>query len=182
MAAMPVIADWNPEDQGFWERFSAWLDRVTSGGVDEQPEAEGEPEQVEQTEPEQMTASPEVEKLAAIQAERDELAAKLAQVEAQQAQAARVAHYTAELSGLPVSGGGEMLATMTDEQAAWVVQQFAALGAQITANDALTRAIGSDKPAPQSPDEFIKAYAAERGISYVEAFEIVRRERPEIFK
>lgn len=163
--------------QGFWSRSSAWLARVTAGGEVE-PEPEEPPAQ-----PEAMASGGTTpEALTALQAERDELAARLAQVEAQQAQAERVAAYTAQIAGLPVQGGGEMLAGMSDEQAAWVVAQLRALGAQIVANDRLTATIGTDAPAPTTPHEAISAYAAENHVSYVQAFEAVRAARPEMFK
>ena len=77
-----------------------------------------------------------------------------------------------------------MLASMTDEQAAWVVQQLKAASAQISANDALTTTIGTsaEAPAPKSLDQRISEYAAANKISYARAVELLRAENPENLK
>lgn len=174
--------------QGVWQRFSAWLDKTFTGVEPEpepepeaEPEPQSEPEPEPQSVPEPMSADPQAEQYAALMAERDNLAAEVAEMKAQQAQAGRVAHYSAMLSGLPVNGGGEMLASMSDEQAAWVVEQFKALGAQIATNDKLTQVIGTEQQQPTDLHGVITAYQAAHKVSYLEAFEAVRAERPELF-
>jgi hypothetical protein len=73
---------------------------------------------------------------------------------------------------------------MTDEQAAWVVAQLRAAGAQIAANDKLTEIIGTQAPAPapKSLNERITEYAATNHLNYAQAVERLRIENPEAFK
>ena len=63
-------------------------------------------------------------------------------MEAHQAHQARVDHFAAQLRETKVAPDAEILASMSDEQAAWVVQQFKALSAQIN-ESALTGEVGS---------------------------------------
>ena len=156
--------------KSFWEKLTAWWDKSM----------------VTQAEPPAPPAPiVDVEALTAALAERDELAAKLAEIEAMKVQAERVEKYRAELVDTKAEPNAEMLASMTDEQAAWVVAQLKALSNQIATNDAITQELGSegtnDLSGAELLDATIKRVASERGLFYQDAMMAVRVEHPELF-
>lgn len=76
----------------------------------------------------------------------------------------------------------DMLASMTDEQQEWVHTQLRAFSAQIKEGE-LTDEKGSTREGKEGADEFellnskIEALAAEKSISYNDAYEIVKKEK-----
>lgn len=83
-----------------------------------------------------------------------------------------------------VEGSLDILASMSPEQRAWCVERFTALTAEVD----LTKVIdeegvdGEGETEPESVNAAITAYAAEHKLSYVEAFDKLRVEKPELFK
>lgn len=158
-----------------WAKVEAFFSRLLEGEVKQaEPEPEVEPAQ-------------EPDTFAVVQAERDEYKAKLEQYEADKARLARVDAFAAKLQGTKVAAGGaEMLASMTDEQAEWVMQQFAALSAQVD-ETAITGEIGSQgDPLPENPrlrlDALAKARASDKHISYEAAIRELAAEQPDLFQ
>jgi hypothetical protein len=153
-----------------WERFVSWLDRTMA-----EPEPASEPE------------TPQVpEDYSAALAERDQYKAELERIRLEAEHKARLDSFSAKIEGLAVEQNAEMLASMTDEQADWVIAQLAALSAQVKTNDVLTQEIGSSKEpeamGAEAVNKAIEAYAAEHKLTYPQAFDALRRERPELFK
>lgn len=150
------------------ERLTAWFERSN------QPAPEPEPEQ--------PAPVVDVERLTALEAERDEYKARLERLEVEAQHTARVEQFRAALVETKAETNAEMLAGMTDEQAAWVVQQFRALSAQIS-ESALTGEVGRDEPpAPNSVNDRVQAYAAQHGINYLEAVQKMAATEPQLLK
>ena len=148
-----------------WEKFLAVLH---IGGSDK-PEEPPAPEPVIPDE------------YAAAMQERDQLKAEIEHQKAEQAHRARVEQFAAQLKETKVEQGAEMLAGMTDDQAEWALQQFRALSAQVN-ESALFEEVGSDAPAEEQPlNDVINQYAADHKVGYVEAFNAVLAEHPELF-
>ena len=147
-----------------WEKFLAVLH---IGGA-EKPEPQPEPEPVIP------------EEYAAAMVERDALKAEIERKDAEAAHKARVDAFAAQLAEVKIDGA-EMLAGMTDDQAEWVMQQFKALSAQVK-ESALFEEVGSDQPGEElSANDVVLKYAADHGMSYVDAFNAVRAENPALF-
>lgn len=157
-----------------WARFTAWLDKVAPGEpVQPDPDAAAE----------QMSAEAQAltEQMSAIQAERDEMAAKVARMEAEQAHRERVERFAADLRATKAEQNAELLASLSDDTAAWVLQQFRALSAQIAANDKLTSEIGTPVERPTDANAVVQQYATEHKMSYADALSAVVRLQPELF-
>lgn len=174
--------------KGLWDRFNAWLDKLTT---------EPEPK----TEPPAPTQTPD--QLAAVITERDQIKAQLDQLNAekQQAEAARVlaetkAGIVTTLQNQEQYGASwielakaqeaaDILSSMGEEQRSWVMRQFGALAMQIK-ESALVGELGSNGQGVSDPrmalDTAIKAKAAEKNISYLEAQVLLAGEKPELFK
>ena len=119
----------------------------------------------------------------AVKAEKDELAAKIATMEAAQSRADRVAHFEAELGDGVTEEIPSLLAGLAPEVAEPLTIAIKALLAQ---RADLTADIGSQAPdATGDPklalDSAIKAKQA-GGLTYPQAFEVVQREQPEIVR
>ena len=151
-----------------WEKFVSWFDKRT----DETP-SPVEPEKPQ-----------EPDNFAAVIAERDEYKAKIEAMEAETAAKARLEKFQADLAGKPVDQNAEMLAGMTDEQAGWVLEQFTKLSVQVQTNDVLTQEIGTTKEAEALTLQtaITRKLEAVPSLSYVQAFEAVRLEHPDLFK
>lgn len=135
-------------------------------------------------EPPQEPEIPE-EMIAAV-AERDELKAKLEEIEKQGALRERVEKFEAELKEIKVpEGTAEKLAAMNDEHADWVVEQFKAFAEQIKTGK-LTGEIGSTGSGEENPkealDAAVKAVMSEKKVDYNAALEVVREEHPELIE
>jgi hypothetical protein len=141
----------------------------------------------EETDP-QPTPPPagvEADKYEALQQERDDMAAKLQQMEAQAAQDARIAHFAAELGDTTTPDVYEVLAGMDETEAGLLVEKFKALAAQVKASNLTTDIGHPGELEAQNPDEAlntaIMAKAAEAKVGYGEALALVRAETPDLF-
>lgn len=155
-----------------WNKVEAFFSRLLER---EEKLPEAEPEVEPATEPDQFEV---------VIAERDEYKSKLEALESERAKAARVEQFAAQLADVKIDGA-EMLASMTDEQADWVLQQFKALSAQVDETK-ITGEIGGDgDPLPEQPrlklDAMAKARAAEKQIDYVSAVRELALEQPDLF-
>lgn len=154
------------KELGLFERFVAWLEQ--------RPAAEpvAEPEE------------PQPDEYAAAVAERDQYKAQLEAIEAEKAHNERVSQFAAQLSETKITEGAEMLAGMTDEQSAWVVQQFKALSAQVDDTKLLGEIGDESEGAPANPiaefDATVKAYATEHDVTYSQAVAQVATRQPEL--
>lgn len=162
--------------KSMWEKFTAWVDRALATP---QPDPEPEPAPA-------APADPEPDKFAALAQERDDLAAKLAAIQAEAERKAKIDAFGAKLAETKAAqDGAELLAGMTAEQSEWVLTQFAALSAQIDAS--LTGEVGSGAQgdASDNPKETIHrrtlALMAEKQIDYNAALDVVRAEAPDLF-
>lgn len=156
--------------KGLWDRFELWFKRQTEP-VTEPP------------------APPEIpDEYKAALKERDVLAARVADIEKATALKARVENFGAQLKATKldgIAGAAEMLSSMSDEQAAWVVTQVKALSEQANLAN-LDKPQGSNQGGPDNPMEAlsaaIAAKQAELKIEYKPAYEIVKAEKPELFR
>lgn len=116
--------------------------------------------------------------------ERDEFKARLDAMEAEKVKAARVEHFGAQLKETKVSEGAEILAAMSDEQAAWVVTQFKALSAQVNESALFSEKGTSGGAAPttlEALDAAIKGKMADAKLDYNAALIALRQEKPDLF-
>lgn len=147
----------------WWEKFTAWFAKTVE-----------EPAQVETAIPEDYTVAV---------AERDDLRAKLAQIEADKARAAQVEHFQAALAEVEMEEGAEMLASMTDDQAAWVLANFKAIRAQAETSH-LFAEVGTTQPAPTDPQAALEAAIqaeVSSGKTYPQAVMTLAQKSPELF-
>lgn len=161
-----------------WDRFTAWLDRREA-----QPEPAPEP-----------TPKPEptkTDEFAAALKERDEFKAKFEALQAEHNRAATIDKFEGELANTKIAGAegaAEMLAGMTEEQAAWTLQQLRALSGQIEAGgDAITQDVGKTggdgaNDAVLQFDAAVKAAAEKDKLDYGDALQKVVAERPELYQ
>lgn len=134
-----------------------------------------------------LTAAVTVDQFAAVRAERDSLAARVAQMEADAARIQRVEHFAAELVGTSLAGDAELpalLAALPDEPAAELARRFRALAEQ-TRVAALTADVGHEgQPATGDPtaalDAAIRAEMATSKVDYNAALLRVRAEQPDL--
>ena len=162
----------------------SWLDRLLGRVTEAQPEPEpkGEPPTV-------LTATVDVDKFAAVQAERDDLAAKIEQMESARTLAARVEKFESELATTSLAGDEglpALLAGLTDEVAAEVLRRFKALAAQETVA-ALTADVGhAGNPATGDPvgdlDKVVRSVMTKDNLDYNRALGKLAAEQPELLK
>ena len=82
-------------------------------------------------------------------------------------------------------GAAEVLASMSDDQRAWVLTNFKAMSAQIKASGDITKEVGKVGDAKTGSDAahaIIEAHMAEHKVDYLTAFNAVRDAQPEIFE
>ena len=149
------------KELGIFERFVAYLDA-------RKPVETPEPEKAPEVDPEQF---------AAVQVERDNLKAEIDKIKAEREHAARVDEFAAKLKDTKVGDGAAMLASMTDQQATWVLEQFSALSAQVN-ESALTGELGSSGDGPDTNpvdalNAAIKSKMAEAKVDYAAAIKMV---------
>lgn len=159
-----------------WERFVATLGFRNN----DQPE----PEPVTETQP-----AVDVDAFAAIQAERDDLAARIERMAAEQAHAKRVQSFAAELRETPLADNAEIhgiLAGLADEHADAITQQFKALAAQAAAAGLSNPVGAADNPTANDPagafDAEVKRVMAESKINYTAAVQRVAASNPELLE
>lgn len=152
----------------FWDKFMAKL-------FPDKPEPEPKPPEPD-NKPDLMEA---------VVKERDELKAEVEKIKAEEGRKVRLDKFTAELKETKVAEGAEFLVAMTDEQSAWVIQQFKALSEQIKTGDLLGEQGSGGEGPSESPvnalDAAIKARQAEKKIDYMTALNELRDEKPELF-
>ena len=165
------------------------LDRLLSALLGRQPDpAAPEPKTpppAPAPEPVALSAAVTVERLTALQAERDDLAAQIATMEAAQAQAARVDHFATELAGTSLAGDAELpslLAALPDAPAAELTRRFKALAEQsrvaaLTANVGHEGQAATGDPTAQL-DAAIRAKMTAENVDYNAALVRVTAENP----
>ena len=183
--------------EGMIARFNAWLDGVLDSGNDPAPEPQEPPQQPQPGQGEEYAALKEkaerAEKLEAELSEREqaleEYRAKMEKLEAEEKRAARISHFAAELEETAVAEDEDLheaLAGLDDEIAEPLVRRFKALSAQI--DGSLEEDVGSsDDPKPDDENPAVQFNAAvakkmkeTEGLTYPQAFDMVRREQPDL--
>lgn len=152
----------------------SWLDRLF-GRVPEEPE------------PPAPAATVDADKLTAVESERDDLAAKIARMESDAAQAERVQRFAADLAETSLAdddGLPALLAGLTDETAGELLRRFKALAEQARVS-ALTANVGHEGQAPSGDpvmelDAAIKSVMTAEKIDYVQAMARVRATQPDL--
>ena len=153
-----------------YERFTAWIDQTLKRGEAPPPPAVPDDYAAVKAKAEQV----------------DTLSARIATMEAEAAKQAKLSHFAAEVGKTKAvkTGAAEMLAAMSDEQSEWVLQQFAALSAQIN-ESALLGEVGVPGNEPADPkaafNAAVLAKASEKGVDYNAAMDMVKAEKPELF-
>ena len=149
----------------------------------EQPQAPAEPQEPQT--PAESVESFEAEYQAA-KAERDDLAAKVAAMEAETARGERIAAYTVELGEKVTPDVYGILADLPEETADLLLKALKALGEQAEAAG-LTEDVGNAGATDTAGDPAEALHAAiqqvqtEKGVGYNEAFSIVQIEQPDLF-
>ena len=138
----------------------------------------------------------DADKFVAVSKERDDFAAKLAEIEAKGVKDALRAQVKAEFDtdkfgqayqGMVMSEEDiEMMASLDEEHRAWANGKMRALSAQIDESK-LTDEKGKGDEAPVEEgaagvDAKVKAYMAEKKIDYVKAVAALSKEQPDLFK
>lgn len=160
----------------------SWLDRLF-GRNQEDPTPPEPPQQ------HAANAGVDAERFAAVQAERDDLAARLERLEADRAHAARVERFEGELAETALADDADLpgiLAGLPDETAAELVRRFRALAEQARVA-ALTADVGHEgQPATGDPvaelDAAIRSTMTKDGVDYNRALNKVTAEQPELLK
>ena len=121
----------------------------------------------------------------ATKAERDQFAAKLAEIEKAEARKVKVEKFTADLKETKADTAlAELLADVPQDTAEAIMKQFRALSEQVKETE-LTGEAGSEGGAVEDPKAAFNAlvlkYSAEKGISYNRAFEVIKIEQPDLF-
>lgn len=159
-----------PVPTPLWEKFLGWFNRNA------EPPAAGDP------------PVPEAYQVAL--RERDQLKAQIKQMETQQAHAARVQKFEAEVAATKANREGlaELLAGMSDETAGRILQELKALSAQIVEStltgehgSAGTGLTGTATPT-EAFNALVLAKAAELKVPYPQAFEIVKAGNADLFE
>lgn len=165
------------------------LDRLLSALLGRQPDpAAPEPDTpppAPASEPVALSAVVAVDRFAALQAERDDLATQIAQMQAAAAAAARVDHFASELVGTSLAGDAELpalLAALPDAPATELTRRLKALAEQnrvaaLTANVGHEGAAVTGDPTAQL-DAAIRAKMTAEKVDYNTALVKVTAENP----
>lgn len=155
-----------------YERFMGWIDRNSATPAPTPPAV-----------PDEFAA-----KLQAAEQARQDLAAKVATLEAEQTQRARVEHFASELKATPLASAGDihaLLSGLSDENAAAIVQQFKALSAQIVESN-LTGKPGNSQARNDNPvqafNAAIEAKMQEAKVDYPTALQLVAAANPALYE
>jgi hypothetical protein len=124
-----------------------------------------------------------VEKLTALERERDEYRTKLEMLEAEAAKRERLQTLTAELPEAVDKAGIEHLAGMEKDAAEWVISQFKALAEQIKESNLVGNPgnPGTDDNLTAKLDAEVQKLMTERKMAYHEAIGELARTKPELF-
>lgn len=163
---------------------ASWLERLFSR------QAEPEPTPPAKQEPDEFTA-----KIESMEADNAALQAQIDQFAAEKQKATRLADIAKDLGNVECYGAtfegktdeaATVLEGMTDEQRKWVLDQFAALSAQIDESN-VTKELGnsgagsSDDPV-MAFNSAVLAKQTEMKIEYAPALQAVIAEQPELYK
>ncbi len=159
----------------------SWLDRL----LGRNPESAPAPQQPQGQPP----AAADADRYAAMQIERDDLAAQIEQMRAERNRAARVERFETELAETPLAGDAELpalLADLTDETAAALLRRLRALAEQARVAE-LTANVGHEgQPTTGDPvmnlDAAIRSVMTKDGLDYNRALNRVSAEQPELLK
>ncbi len=152
----------------------SWLDRLFGRVPEETP-------------PPAPVATVDTDRLTAVERERDDLAATIARMESEAAQAERVQRFAAELAETSLAdddGLPGLLAGLSDEMAGELMRRFKALAEQARVS-ALTANVGHEGQAPSGDpvmelDAAIKSVMAAEKMDYVQAMARVRATQPDL--
>lgn len=188
-AAEPLVGETNMTTEtvsmpaSLLERLLALLGRTpTEPDAPDTPPTAPDPEPVAA-----LSATVTVEQFAAVQSERDDLAARVARMEADAARAQRVERFAAELAGTSLADDAELpalLAALPDEPATELTRRFRALAEQ-TRVAALSADVGHEGQAATGDptaalDAAIRAEMTKNKVDYNAALSRVRAEQPEL--
>lgn len=142
----------------------------------------------DEAEPEIVVQEPE--DYAAIKEENENLKAEAEKREADEKEAATREEIREKFKAEPLSflvkedGAMDVLASMTEEQREWVAERFSAIAEQVDLSKLLEESgiDGDGDTDPVDVNAAVDAYATEHKITYVEAFDKLRVEKPELFK
>jgi len=165
-----------------WDTFAGWVKKNVEQGT---------PEPIAPVTPE---PSPEPDAFAALQGERDDLAAKIASMEAVAERKVRLDKFAVELKttgladkeGVVAEGAPDMLATMTEDQSAWVMSQFKALSERIDKSALFKEAGKASSKQAGDPGSLFKAAIEDcmvdnRNMTYDEAMNDVAEKQPDLW-
>lgn len=152
----------------------SWLDRLF-GRVPAEP-----------TPPAPVTTV-DIDRLTAVESERDDLAAKIARMESDATQAERIQRFAADLAETSLAdddGLPALLAGLSDETASELMRRFKALAEQARVS-ALTANVGHEGQAPSGDpvmelDAAIKSVMTAEKMDYVQAMARVRATQPDL--
>ena len=166
-----------------WERM---VDRLL-GRVPGEPEPPAP--RAPEPQPVALSAGVDADQFAAVQAERDELAARVSAMETERQRAVRVERFSAELAETPLAEDAELpavLADLPEETALELLRKFKALAEQVRLS-ALTADVGAEGQAVTG-DPLTMLHAAiesemSKGkVDYNTALGKVRAEQPDLIK
>ena len=159
----------------------SWLDRLF--GRNQDAPTPPEPQQ------HAADAGVDADRFAVVQAERDDLAARLERLEAERTHAARVERFESELAETPLAEDAELpalLAGLPEETAADLLRRFRALAEQARVA-ALTADVGHEGQATTGDpvmelDAAIRSVMTKDGVDYNRALGKLTAEQPELLK
>lgn len=160
----------------------SWLDRLF-GRAQDAPTPPEPPQQ------HAADAGVDADRFAAVQAERDDLAARLERLEAESARAARIERFEGELAETPLAGDADLpgiLAGLPDETAAELLRRFKALAEQARVA-ALTADVGHEGQAATGDpvaelDAAIRSVMGADKLNYTQALSKLTAEQPDLVK
>lgn len=186
----PMLEDQSMADEtvnvpkSFWEKVEAFLftkqepPKITDAGV-VKPPVDDNPDEFAAAIKERDQYKAEIEQMKAAQVRAEKLDALVKELQSEKFGAAYVELKTAQEAA-------DILAGMTEDQRAWVMRNFSAYIAQIKESK-LTGEIGSTgEGAPEQPGEKFdakaKAYAAEKKVDLIAAYQAVAASDPELYQ
>lgn len=160
-----------------------WLDRLFGRASEQEPPTpQAQP-------PAPATPSATADQFAAIQSERDDLAARLERLETERTTAARVTHFETELAETSLAqdeGLPALLAGLPDETAAELLRRFKALAEQARVA-ALTADVGHEGQATTGDpvtelDAAVKSLMQKDSLNYTQALKKLATEQPDVLR
>jgi hypothetical protein len=176
----PKLIDRGADKMEMTQVPTSWFERVMDAFKGQTPEREPE------RQPEQQPVTDEFavqlqEKDTEIEAYR----AKIKEMQDAQARQERVEHFASELPG-EKEEVHVLLAGLDEEAAEALVVRFRALQAEVDLQPGETAGARGADEEPMAPmdrlNKVVEEYASEKGINFIDAFEAVRAEQPELFR